>query len=271
MFGVIAQFLVLHPGRVVGRQIVHQDLAGLGQPRQRVSEDLLGDAPVDRHVRLVGTDEMLGFEVRASAEQTRGEQSQDSQDGQDPADPSAPPACDVRCVADRLEPVGIDDTIGQLLVDRGRVGHRQPAGHPGGVLDDLGQVDRLGEIDLRDLHGLGSAQHLRWDSLQRLVVVHHVGHDQGDVVEAATLVCSLGQRADDRVQRLVGGQQLEDDIVIDHSAQPVGAEEHPVAEFGVHQLEIGSVHRLPVEHLEQQRAVRMLGRLVDGDLAAVDQ
>ena len=98
----------------------------------------------------------------------------------------------------------------------------------------------------------------------------HVSHDDGDVVQAAALVGGHDQVTQSLVT--VGDRErLVDRIIADQPAQPVGAEQDPVALFHFDQTQVRLRERLPVEHLEQQGAVRMETGLGFTDASLVDQ
>jgi hypothetical protein len=97
-----------------------------------------------------------------------------------------------------------------------------------------------------------------------------VGQHHGDVVGGPGGVGAGDQLGEGAVEVLFAQDPL-DLRIRDESAQPVGAEQQPVAELEIHQLGVGGVLGLAVEHLEQQRAVRVDRRLLLGDPALVDQ
>ena len=85
----------------------------------------------------------------------------------------------------------------------------------------------------------------------------HVGDDHRDVVDAA-----LGERLGDQLLHAAsrsgmpqGGLDL---VVVDQPAHAVAAEHQPVAGRDRHHGQVGIVGRLTVEHLQQQRPVRVV-------------
>ena len=98
-----------------------------------------------------------------------------------------------------------------------------------------------------------------------------VGHDAGDVVRAAARVGGLDQPPG----RLLGighaTQRVTDDLRADHGGQAVRAQQVPVAQPRLADLQIRLGLRGPVEGAQQQGSLRMCGGLVRADPAVVHQ
>ena len=93
-----------------------------------------------------------------------------------------------------------------------------------------------------------------------------VGDDGGDVVAPAG-----GERELDQARRAVGAigdaQRRRDRRVVDHVGQAVGAQQQPIAGPGVEARQGGLVIGLAVEGGEDERALRMVARLLGRELA----
>ena len=116
----------------------------------------------------------------------------------------------------------------------------------------------------------GSPDDRALDGVQFVTLCDDVGDDDGDVVLASGTVCGV----DEAGQGFVGiwpCQQALDGFVVDETTQPVGAEQQPVTQTHVDQTGVWGVLGLSVEHLEQQRTVRVHRSLLRGDATLVDE
>ena len=85
---------------------------------------------------------------------------------------------------------------------------------------------------------------------------------------------SVESRGDQALSSIVQVRQLQsglDLVVVDQPAYAVAAEHQPITGHDRHHGEVGVVGGLPVQHLQQQRAVRVHRGFGFADLAVVDQ
>ena len=86
----------------------------------------------------------------------------------------------------------------------------------------------------------------------------------------AGAVRGRGQVTDRQVEVLFT-EELPDLVVLDETGQSVGAEHDPVAQLDVHEFQVRAGGVLSVEHLDDERPVRVGGCLLGGQASLVDQ